>query len=635
MKRLSIVLLVAVCCLTVSNAQMLKRNPAAADASSPHAAKAPVMKALGENQLYLGPYTSDALNDYGIGLEDYSGISKMGVVLPVDMVRAYNGGVVKAIRFGLCAAVTGGAVFVYPVTSLEPLTLGDPLVEQTVTRTAVGWNEVVLDNPFTISTEGIVGLLLGYQYKQIIGTSDASYPISVVEEGTILDTYTQAGELTGNQWQDIGLSSYGNISVQAIVEKNYTDHFLYLSQPQASKYAKVSEGLDFSVGLSNFGKKTLWDYTIDMLVDGEFKGQIDSPEALTPVETILNSTCPLDGVTSGSHIITLRVTSVDGEPVNDGASVSTEFVAYVNSFPRQKQLVEHFTSQVGSNCPQGDAVLEALQQMRDDMEWVAIHCNYNGTDVFTTTSGTQVASYLGALSGCRASFNRFDGAGSGSVVPSIAYNQEYAQQAAEMLSYTYFDSNPTPALATVKIQPSFDENTRILVLKVKGQAAEGLSQIMGGNIGLSVYLTEDDLVARQLNGGTWVQSYVHNHVLRNMPTAYNGDPLSFSGNSYEKTYQVELASEWQPEKMRVVAFVHQQGSTPNDKQVINCEATPLLDNTVAGDVNGDGKVDIADVNAIINMMLGKATQTLAGDVTGDGNVDIADVNAAINIMLGK
>ena len=57
--------------------------------------------------------------------------------------------------------------------------------------------------------------------------------------------------------------------------------------------------------------------------------------------------------------------------------------------------------------------------------------------------------------------------------------------------------------------------------------------------------------------------------------------------------------------------------------------------TVPGDVTGDGEVDIADVNAIINMMLGKATQTDAGDVTGDGEVDIADVNAVINIMLGK
>lgn len=57
--------------------------------------------------------------------------------------------------------------------------------------------------------------------------------------------------------------------------------------------------------------------------------------------------------------------------------------------------------------------------------------------------------------------------------------------------------------------------------------------------------------------------------------------------------------------------------------------------TVQGDFTGDGIVDIADVNAVINMMLGKAAPTAAGDVTSDGNVDIADVNAVINLMLGK
>ncbi len=51
------------------------------------------------------------------------------------------------------------------------------------------------------------------------------------------------------------------------------------------------------------------------------------------------------------------------------------------------------------------------------------------------------------------------------------------------------------------------------------------------------------------------------------------------------------------------------------------------------DLNDDGKVDIADVNTVINAMLGKST-TLA-DVTGDGKVDISDVNAVINAMLGK
>ena len=60
-------------------------------------------------------------------------------------------------------------------------------------------------------------------------------------------------------------------------------------------------------------------------------------------------------------------------------------------------------------------------------------------------------------------------------------------------------------------------------------------------------------------------------------------------------------------------------------------AAPVL----PGDINGDGKVDISDVNAVINMMLGKNEQTVAADLNDDGQVDISDVNAVINMMLGK
>ena len=58
-----------------------------------------------------------------------------------------------------------------------------------------------------------------------------------------------------------------------------------------------------------------------------------------------------------------------------------------------------------------------------------------------------------------------------------------------------------------------------------------------------------------------------------------------------------------------------------------------------GDVNGDGSVDVADVNIIINIMLGKDTaDNYAGRACvteGDTDVDVADVNTIINIMLGK
>ena len=55
---------------------------------------------------------------------------------------------------------------------------------------------------------------------------------------------------------------------------------------------------------------------------------------------------------------------------------------------------------------------------------------------------------------------------------------------------------------------------------------------------------------------------------------------------------------------------------------------------ITGDVTREGKVDISDVNAVINMILDLSPKTDDGDVNGDGVVDISDVNDVINIILG-
>ena len=54
--------------------------------------------------------------------------------------------------------------------------------------------------------------------------------------------------------------------------------------------------------------------------------------------------------------------------------------------------------------------------------------------------------------------------------------------------------------------------------------------------------------------------------------------------------------------------------------------------TLPGDVNGDGEVTVADVNAIINMILTGEHNTL-GDVNGDGEISLADVNAVIDLII--
>jgi hypothetical protein len=53
---------------------------------------------------------------------------------------------------------------------------------------------------------------------------------------------------------------------------------------------------------------------------------------------------------------------------------------------------------------------------------------------------------------------------------------------------------------------------------------------------------------------------------------------------------------------------------------------------IPGDVNGDNEVNIADVNAVIDMIL-TGNSDSAGDVNSDGEVNIADVNAVIDLIL--
>ena len=63
--------------------------------------------------------------------------------------------------------------------------------------------------------------------------------------------------------------------------------------------------------------------------------------------------------------------------------------------------------------------------------------------------------------------------------------------------------------------------------------------------------------------------------------------------------------------------------------------TIVEDLVTPGDVNGDGKVNVSDVTALVNMILGviPKNESLA-DVNSDGKVNVSDVTALINIILG-
>ena len=63
-------------------------------------------------------------------------------------------------------------------------------------------------------------------------------------------------------------------------------------------------------------------------------------------------------------------------------------------------------------------------------------------------------------------------------------------------------------------------------------------------------------------------------------------------------------------------------------QIVEMEPETVL----IGDVNGDGDVNLADINAIVDIILGGNGDTAAADVNDDGEINIGDMNAIINII---
>lgn len=67
--------------------------------------------------------------------------------------------------------------------------------------------------------------------------------------------------------------------------------------------------------------------------------------------------------------------------------------------------------------------------------------------------------------------------------------------------------------------------------------------------------------------------------------------------------------------------------------VLACAAMSNAAIKLKGDVNNDKTVDIADINATINIILGSSPFNDVGDLNGDGVIDIADLNAIVNLIL--
>ena len=537
----------------------------------------PCKMELQENQKILGHYDSDVIGTEGVALTTTTGKVSIGTILDAEELDIFNGGKIVSFRVGLAESTPVTKVFVVPITSGGAY---GSMVSWTCDVSATGWNVIDLPSPYQLNLSEGGRLLIGFEYEQ----TQTNKPLALVNEGDeAYDTYWYKKAGHQYRWTTAGLKSYGNLCIQCVVEK---DHFpevlIKAGNLQCPVFVKKGDEMPVTFNVKNRGTQALnpQDLTFDVNIDGEKVGYTFNAEVIEPGATI-TVTCGLvtDDLSSGSHALTIDHAVALGESLDYVYPMSAEFMIHSGTYPRQKHYVEQYTSTYCTYCPLGNSMLSILKQMRDDIIWVGVHANFNGVDPMSCAQGDSIMAYVGNNSYPSATFDRSTGWESDrQLVNSIGYYAEYHAQIAEELG-RFFDyiTEQNPTFASIEINPVVDPETREAVITVSGEMTPDFDLLLGDDNVLNVFITEDSVVAPQLNSGMWVSQYVHNGVFRCALGSVKGVDFNRVDGGYSNEFTVTIPEEWVLDNLNVVAFISRPiaAGVLTDMELNNAESVRL------------------------------------------------------------
>lgn len=592
------------------------------------AARSVGARSLTNNQIYYGAYTSDSYEnsseESGLGFPTVPGRLKIAADMPLDALGKLDGSKITGLRFALSQPAHVYNVFVYTYDK-KGIISSSPVATRNISGlgdTKAGWTELTFTTPYTIDLSTIGGLLIGYEYNQIEDkTNPSSHPLSVVAEGMFSSSvYLFYNGTQGLNWYTTGLENYGNLSVQMIVEddKFLTNDIQMLDMSTTNKdWFKKGNKMGFRYAISNFGKKTAANVEIGVYVDNNLNTAINAANIGQDMQILDEEiTLPAE-MAAGEHILTLIAYNADGEKLTlntDDDRLDMYFYVYEKSLPRQKQLMEQFTSQEGLYCLEGEHNLNEFAKTRDDLAWVALHGDMatDKTDQFTNTNGTAIMKEVNAYMLPSVAFNRTymnDGINNCIAISNIfdyddtpGNREKINEYLNEVVDYT---NEKAPSFATIDIKGTYTGSR--LSATVYGTGVH-VSEILKNNYKLTVLLTEDKVAAKQIMpDGTYRDNYVHNHVLRDLFSCdLNGSDVVWDGDKYEVIHNFgRLHSGWKGDNMNVVAFISPKvnSTTPNYRTQwvtnANCiAATDLAVGTgISGVTSNENVVEVARYNA--------------------------------------
>lgn len=569
--------------------------------------------ALEDNQMILGYYRSEncqsPYDEYGamdVGTQyAYIGFDK-------EWMTSLKGNRIRNIRFAIKDTTMLYDVKVY----IGSEQLKDDICLQEVKMPKIGWNEVELQTPYLVTGDSI---FVGVQFKL---REFRNYPFEWVyggEEGSFYRYGTVGGTFDQKPYQywDWGKERGYALCLQCLVEGDRLPENVvhYTRLDLDGKYYRRGENITGSLPMRNIGKNPIEKFEMTAYIDGEpfsvrshYGGYIENNSQLyySYFDIPLEKTLP-----AGMKQLTVEVNSINGKPItySGGDKNSQVFKCYSQSMKRDKILVELFSSMGCGNSYWGFENVGAVKHQFPETTCVLY---YRGAPELICEN------YIDALV---------------TGFPTI-YVSRYASPGATSLQENRYGSSETisffeealtrPAFASVNISSQYDEKSRQLRVKVNGVRNEDFLPVEGYTH-LTVHLVEDGLTITDIYSD---ESETLDDILRGCMTDIWGDPVEWNSDAYEMNYTMVLPETWNPEKMRIVAFLAKPflGNNCDEMDVVNCNDAKL---------GGSSTSNIGESIVDIQHIAPKGIYNLNGQFISNDIRSLSNLPKGIYIVNGK
>lgn len=490
-----------------------------------------------------------------------------------------------------------------------------------VTTVKEGWNTFELDSALALSGDSIY---LGYYFSSSLVATYA------VANSSTIKSFIKKG--VSADWSSTkGVAVYGTI-----VGDNLPAYDVVLSSDVEAVDVEVNKPVDFSFFVENVATDTI--RTIEIECDfGNGRKETKTLEVEIPY--LAADSIVVDGVVFdelGVYNVKFAVTKLNGnDDLTPENNVHLVKVNVIERIVKRKVLLEIFSTENCTNCPQGHEIVEAsIDGRHEEIIEVGHHVGFY-TDQWTLPADTIymnfyyaaiVTTFAPAGMIDRTLFSKADGhknpyqGGDSCVVFDVVGADVWNMLNIQLAK---------PAYAWIDLAANYNEEDSILTINTSGKSITEL----GGDSRLTVYVTEDNLASERQAG--WNSDlrgpYYQHNVNRYIATDVWGDQVALN-EGFEKEYKVKVQPNWNVDNLNVVAFVHNYSTKPNVKErytdfnVYNAEKVQVRAHEVAVDAVENGSVfayvhqDVLEVvgeyeSGVIYNVNGQAVATLRGSPT--------------------